>query len=77
MSWRAPSRPPLRRCLLCGGDFVGWAEGACRRCLAEVGPDREALSGELRARREAPQTPPSSPDASRRPVPYNEFPPGF
>lgn len=40
--WSPRRRPPLRRCLDCGGDCYGWSESTrCRRCarrLAERGP---------------------------------------
>jgi hypothetical protein len=72
---RHPNRPPVRRCELCGGDYVAWAPGGmCPRCKGETAPDRVALTDKIRGRRELPS---AGPGASSAPVPYNEFPPGF
>jgi hypothetical protein len=78
MSYSRPRRPPLRRCVVCGGSYVGWRElDACGKCKREsVNAERKAVADavtEVRAGRGG-----SSPEAPEgASVPYNEFPEGF
>lgn len=64
-NWRYRNRrPPLRRCLDCGGDCYGWSEHSrCDRCnrilkrrgALELEPD--GVAAEARARRLARRSP--------------------
>lgn len=52
MSRGVKSRPPKRRCPVCGGDHYAWQEGTpCRRCRAEVLEERTGLADVLREQR--------------------------
>lgn len=68
-------RPPKRRCAVCGGDCYSWVEPAvCRKCRDELAPDRHALVGEVKRRRQVRKPAPAARELT---VPYNVFPEGF
>lgn len=85
MSAPGRRRPPKRRCPVCGGDVYAWQEDTpCRKCAAELRPDRSALVDEIKSRRAARRDEAGEGErtsenvvATPRPLRYGELPEGF